>query len=50
MQPNHMLKGFALNNLALASWWHKLPATPEEALLIKVAFVDNPSTNLRRTR
>lgn len=25
LDPNYMLKGFALNNLALASWWPKFP-------------------------
>ena len=24
-QPNTFLKGYALNNLAVASWWHKHP-------------------------
>lgn len=25
MQPNNLLKGYVLNNLAVASWWHKFP-------------------------
>lgn len=24
MDPNPLLKGYVLNNLALACWWHKL--------------------------
>lgn len=31
MQPNHILKGYTLNNLALACWWDKFPLAPEEA-------------------
>ena len=30
MDPNNFLKGFALNNLAVASWWHKHPNFREE--------------------
>jgi tetratricopeptide (TPR) repeat protein len=30
MEPNTQLKGFALNNLAVASWWHKHPNFREE--------------------
>lgn len=39
MQPNNILKGYALNNLALASWWHKVPLNPEEAESLKVFFL-----------
>lgn len=30
MQPNNILKGYALNNLAVASWWHKHPNFRDE--------------------
>lgn len=26
MDPNPLLRGFALNNLAVACWWHKHPS------------------------
>jgi hypothetical protein len=25
LEPNPLLKGYTLNNLAVASWWHKMP-------------------------
>jgi len=25
LDPNHLLRGYALNNLAVACWWHKHP-------------------------
>jgi len=43
MQPNNLLKGYALNNLAVASWWHKFPnfsTLPEEE---EEGSLDNPS-------
>ncbi|KRW98750.1 Cyclic nucleotide-binding protein [Pseudocohnilembus persalinus] len=30
MKPNNQLKGYALNNLAVASWWHKHPNFRDE--------------------
>lgn len=27
--PNTLLRGFAVNNLAVASWWHKMPGLKE---------------------
>lgn len=37
MQPNHILKGYALNNLALACWWHKIPLNDPKNF--KVIFI-----------
>jgi hypothetical protein len=41
MEPNSVLKGYVLNNLALASWWHKMEICKKNGFFLFYVFFLN---------